>query len=257
MNETTWIISPNWLVWTLLAICAASLFNIAVCAIVSLNRNKDKVTTENCVCDKKQPKKYKLFSFLSLSLSVAAIIFTIVGDSNSTTSSFLVSVLGILTTALIGWQVYVLIDLRQTKKDLDNIINDRFDNYSFHVMAMAYIGNAQLYRHSHHLLNSIDYLTGHFYNKSDIIKERLSYLGIALDNANKCNVKQSVSLIYNELEILQRNLSEALTALRKINTEIIDQIINGLTEDNSKVDEAKRLKLINDYKDLKKKIQQQ
>lgn len=106
MNEATWIISPNWLVWILLSLIALSLLSIAI---------------HHWARDKEVKNKATLMSWISIVLSLVAVVCVFLKTEDSNNASMIVTALGVMVTALVGWQVFNAIENVKTLKRMDRM----------------------------------------------------------------------------------------------------------------------------------------
>lgn len=113
MNETTWIISPNWVAWTLLGMATASLAAIAIW-----------LWTQRQIT--KQTAAYGCGSVVSWVALVLAIIsggcvFFNTSDPNN--ASMLITALGVLVTLLVTWNIWQVIDTKNTVRKAEEASN--------------------------------------------------------------------------------------------------------------------------------------
>lgn len=116
-----WIISPNWMAWTLLCVATASLVAIAIRLWVqrravqpttnqaanapqSLWRNVERVIT--------------WLSFVLVLIGVGCLALIDEHKNNVTDFSALATVMGVLVTLLVGWSIYQVIETKDSLRDI-------------------------------------------------------------------------------------------------------------------------------------------
>ncbi len=128
----TWIISPNWIAWTLLGVATASLVAIVVCSIVFIRRNNPS-KNQDSTSPIESPQNAKDINRLKSSVTALSIVVTIIfiwlcyacwcdlkfGSDSS--AGALMTALGIMVTALIGWQVFNAIENVKTLKKMEGL----------------------------------------------------------------------------------------------------------------------------------------
>lgn len=129
MNNTTWIISPNGLVWTLLGVVTASLVAIAVCLIVIAKRirhnNEEKTENKESESDS-YSSLVKLwtakYGFATIIIAIASFAMSIVAlcgkgnNANNAADTTAIAVMGALLTFSVAWSIWQVIDTKNTVK---------------------------------------------------------------------------------------------------------------------------------------------
>lgn len=108
MNETTWIVSPNWLAWLLLSISTVSLLGLAIYFWSRPNQRHN------------QPS---IISWVAIVLAMSAIVCVFSRQTQDSDSSNLVATLGIMVTLLVGWQIFSLINITRIEERLREVDN--------------------------------------------------------------------------------------------------------------------------------------
>lgn len=169
--------------------------------------------------------------------------------------NMVISVLSILTTSLIGWQIYSLINIHHIKKNLNNIIDERFKDYSNHVEALANAEIAKIHKSSYHLLNAIGYKTNSYISKHDLFEQNLRSINKALGNLNNCTIKDSAPYIYAELSNTIKLINDDISELNNIKCETLNSVINRVLCDNSNFDNIDKIEIVSKLMDLKAKLE--
>lgn len=121
MNETTWIISPNWIAWTLLGVATASLAAIAIRLWV---QRRAVQPTTNQVANVPQSawrnveRVVTWLSFVLLLVGVSYLALIGKHQNNVTDFSALATVMGVLVTLLVGWSIYQVIETKDSLRDI-------------------------------------------------------------------------------------------------------------------------------------------
>lgn len=119
MNETVWMISPNWLAWGLLSLCTSSLMVIAWRLFIATRIPITSAPT-NTVASNKIGNNIKAAIWMAVVFSIIS-IGVVLFRSEGKESSNLISALGVLATVLVGWQIYMLIEARTIRDELSNV----------------------------------------------------------------------------------------------------------------------------------------
>lgn len=124
MNSTTWIISPNWAVWLLLGLATASLVAIAVRLWIQRQTPRPTVNRDNTSQSAwRNAERAMIWISFVLSLVVIGCI-CYWGGYESSDFSAAATVLGVFVTLLVGWNIYQVIE---TKDSLNDVIRLRSD----------------------------------------------------------------------------------------------------------------------------------
>lgn len=165
MNETTWIISPDGLVWTLLTLATLSLMVIAYCiAKTTIRKNK---SVPSALIEPE--KSHRTYTRVSMIFSIIACLLALVAfggslfNISSTDASVPISILGAIVTALVGWQVYNAIDLQRTLREMNDAEN-RFQTKAEDLQRQIKQGRTEneatlFYEMGQHILHSVDVTT--------------------------------------------------------------------------------------------------
>lgn len=127
MNSTTWIIEPNVLAWGLLIVATGALCCIAL-FIHRLSRGNTPLATQ--VLNSPQSAWHnveRVVTWLSFALALIGIGYlTTIGKQEAKVADFstLATVMGVLVTLLVGWNIYQVIE---TKDSLNDVIRLRSD----------------------------------------------------------------------------------------------------------------------------------
>lgn len=255
MNSTTWIIEPNWAVWALLVIAT-----LALCFIAWFLRGLSRGNTSpaNRVLNSPQSAWHNVeraVTWLSFALILIGIgyLATIGTHENKVTDfSALATVMGVLVTLLVGWQIYSTIEANKKIASIKNeltthhhYVNARIHFTQGHTLMQttlshisqikssdtpinpAYVGNLCVaYR------NFLEALIHYLQSNKDIkaINSCVSNMDVCLNNLQRENVEFTKTIgdkcdsLYDALLLMElltsHKLQERLTALNQKRTEI-------------------------------------
>lgn len=120
MNEATWIISPNWIAWTLLGVATVSLAAIAIRLWMQQQISQSPAIQENAPQSAwgNIERAITWVSFILVLLCVSYI--ALFGDykDNANNFSALATVMGVLVTLLVGWSIYQVIETKDSLRDI-------------------------------------------------------------------------------------------------------------------------------------------
>lgn len=170
--------------------------------------------------------------------------------------SCVISLLSLLTSALICWQVYMAIDLHRVRRDIDKRIKKCFDVYNTHVSAVTNAIIAKLHYQNFLLLETIGYKTENPIKKHDLLECNLNSIADALNDLNKCPVKDSAPLIYKELICTIKYLSYQIYQLNNISLKTIDKVMRGVMGDSSVCEGVDKIDIINKLMKLKNNLKE-
>lgn len=231
MNSTNWIISPNWLVWSLLGITATSLVSIALRMWLYPIRDNSSVTPKqrkiqsNLLC-------YRAISWCSFILSLILIIllsFNRVTKEGGVDYSVVVSSLGVLVTLLVAWQIYNSIEAKERITVVEN-----------KVQKLLYAN-----------LSHVFYVQGESDHKHQNYESALNYYFRGVDCACKGNLENEANQIIKSIVRLLRNAPtvrisiqdsesycEILSSLNHIQKQEIVDILNTIKDESVPVQET-------------------
>lgn len=141
----TWIISPNWLAWGLLIIAT-----IALCLIALFLQRMN--TNHRAASNNQQPQRSsawhiweRAMAWLAFVLSIITIAYLSLSGNINAASDFstTATVLGILVTLLVTWNIYQVIDTKRSMEDV-TVLRTEFNNIrreldTLHQMHEAYV----------------------------------------------------------------------------------------------------------------------
>lgn len=116
MNTATWIISPNWVAWTLLGVAAASLAAIAVRLW----------TQRQSMQETRVPNHGSVVAWLALVLAIISGVCVFFRPVDPNNASMLITALGVLVTCLVAWNIWQTIDTKQAVEDVV-VLRTQFD----------------------------------------------------------------------------------------------------------------------------------
>lgn len=117
MNSTTWIISPNWLVWVLLSVATISLLGIAI--RLWTQRQSATPTTNN---------RGEVVAWMALVVSIISVVCVFFKTSDPNNASMLITALGVMVTLLVTWQIFSLINLNRFESRIRETDNNLHRN---------------------------------------------------------------------------------------------------------------------------------
>lgn len=154
MNSTTWIISPNWVAWVLLGLATASLVAIAIRLWTQRQTTRPATNRENTPQSTwRNAERAMIWVSFVLSLVVIGCICCW-GGYRSSDFSAVATVLGIFVTLLVGWNIYQVIETKDSLNDVIRLRSD-FNNIRgeldvLHEMHEAYVLSIVAENHRQH-----------------------------------------------------------------------------------------------------------
>lgn len=113
MNKAIWIISPNWVVWVLLAIASISLLGLVIYFWSRPNQRHNHVS---------------VVSWLALVSAMVSVVCVFTRSPYSTDTPNMITILGVLITLLVGWQIFALININGIDTRIREIENRLHQN---------------------------------------------------------------------------------------------------------------------------------
>ena len=110
MNETTWIISPNWLAWTLL--CVATLALVAIAVRLWPKRQSIYISHNT---------RGEIVAWLAFILSLITLTLFFFKVKDNIEASILIAALGVMVTLLVGWQIFNAITFREAVNRINQL----------------------------------------------------------------------------------------------------------------------------------------
>lgn len=110
MNEAIWIISPNWIAWTLLSIAVLSLAAIAI--RLWTQHQTEQTSTHN---------RREIIAWIAFVMALISIICIFFKSPEPTDASILIAALGVMVTLLVGWQIYKSIEYDKLVRRMDDM----------------------------------------------------------------------------------------------------------------------------------------
>lgn len=174
MNETTWIISPNWVAWTLLGVTTASLLVIAIrmCLWKSPKRPTSQYDS-NKIRD-----KHSNLSWYALVLSTISIGCALFAPNSNGDASVIVAALGVLVTLLVTWQILNTIEANKIIKraeDAETRFNSKTETLQKQINQLRLENEASMF---------FD-LAQHTINKVEVSKRNLTTC-LSISTAYEC-----------------------------------------------------------------------
>lgn len=109
----TWIISPNWVAWVLLAIASMSLLGLVIYFWSRPNQRHNHIS---------------VVSWVALVLAMVSVVCAFTRSPQNSDATNMITVLGILITLLVGWQIFSLININRIEERI------RETNNNFHAI---------------------------------------------------------------------------------------------------------------------------
>lgn len=212
MNSTTWIISPNGLAWGLLIVAT-----LALCFIALFLRRLSRGNTSPANQELNAPQSAwrnveRAVTWLSFVLVLIGIGYlTTIGKHEDKVTDFsaLATVMGVLVTLLVGWQIYSTIEANKKIASIKN----------------------ELTTHHHYVNARIHFTQG----------QNLMQTTLSLISQNKSNNTTTNPAFVGNLCVAYRNYLEALTHYLQSNKDIkainscvsnMDVCLNNLQKEN-------------------------
>ena len=123
MNETTWIISPNWIAWTLLGVATSSLVAIAIRLWVQ--RRAVQTTTNQAALNRGE-----VVAWIAVVLALISGVCVFFKTPDPNNASMLITALGVMVTLLVAWQIWQTISADRKIKEIEAKVigNEAFIN---------------------------------------------------------------------------------------------------------------------------------
>lgn len=93
-----WMITPNWIAWCLLVIASLSLLGLTIYFWSRPNQRHNHVS---------------IVSWIAITVAMCAIVCVFTRNPSSCDSTNLITVLGVMVTLLVGWQIFGLININR------------------------------------------------------------------------------------------------------------------------------------------------
>lgn len=267
MNSTTWIISPNVLVWGLLIVATG-----ALCCIAWFIRRLSRINTQQTDQVLKSSQSAwrnveRAVTWLSFVLVLIGIGYlTTIGKQEAKVADFsaLATVMGVLVTLLVGWQIYSTIrsteqiekienEFSRLEKSVEQIMDDKIKEYDYEVGAMMFLtmgkGPAQLHQFMEFLNLQL--------NKNfatDLLNQSLNHLGLALQSINHNPKSPNYNSLYEALLSVVGLIEKCEKSLTKIETGNIDIVIKGITDDSTPHEGVDKKSILDRLKAIKKNV---
>lgn len=111
MNSTTsWIISPNWMAWTLLSISTASLAAIAI-----------RLWTQHQTAQTSYRNRFGIVAWIAFIMALISIVGIFFKSPEPTEASILIAALGVMVTLLVGWQIFNAITFKEAVNRINQL----------------------------------------------------------------------------------------------------------------------------------------
>lgn len=127
MNSTVWVISPNWIAWTLLGLATTSLVAIAIRLWAqrqtALPINNQAITQRQSTW-RNMERAVTWLSFVLVLIGVGYLTTIGKHEDRITDFSALATVMGVLVTLLVGWSIYQVIETKDSLRDITALRTD-------------------------------------------------------------------------------------------------------------------------------------
>lgn len=167
----------------------------------------------------------------------------------------IVGILSLLVTVLLGWQIFQVIDLRKTKEEINERIDNKFEDFNSYVDAISFSNLCKMYHQTFILLNQISLKTGTKRPTTDLLEGCFSHIGNAFERYNTSPIKNLLPDLYYELISLIGYVEDFNNELKSIKPDTIRRVINGVMEDSNTPNDIDKHSIIKRLLDIQSIIE--